>query len=343
MDKKLNILVIGVGGNVSIGILKAIRKSTIDRAFIYGACVQEKAAGFALSDAALICPYADSEDFLPWLKKTEQNFLIDVVVSGVEEVNYVLSGLKKDVNSPLYLVAERDNISTFSDKLKTSEWLESNGLNFPFTVDLDKVTDVTMVSSALAFPCVVKPKLGKGSKDVCVVDCLQGLEPFIVKGGYVAQQLIGDSASEFTCGVYKSKFGYTEVVVMQRELRNGSTSVAEVVFDSEIEKYCRAIAEKCQTSSPFNVQLRMCKVSNQPYCFEINMRLSGTTAVRHAFGFQDCHAWIVEQFHDIECSDLFDVRAGVAVRYEEEVFFDKASLRTLSSHRATSLKEVLLK
>ena len=40
MDEKIKALVIGVGGNVSIAIVKALRDSGIATIHIFGACVQ---------------------------------------------------------------------------------------------------------------------------------------------------------------------------------------------------------------------------------------------------------------------------------------------------------------
>ena len=52
----------GVGGNVSIGILRAIKNSNID-AYVLGACVQKYAAGFSFCDTSLICPNANDKKF----------------------------------------------------------------------------------------------------------------------------------------------------------------------------------------------------------------------------------------------------------------------------------------
>ena len=95
MDKPLKVLVLGVSGNVSIAILKALKNSRIKNVYTYGACIHRNSAGFALSDEALICPLAFSDGFMEWLRKTVQLYDIDIVISGVEEVNYVLSKIPK--------------------------------------------------------------------------------------------------------------------------------------------------------------------------------------------------------------------------------------------------------
>lgn len=60
------ILLLGVGGNVSQGILKALRETKLDL-YIVGACVSQYSSGLYLCDEALISPYANAESFIPWV------------------------------------------------------------------------------------------------------------------------------------------------------------------------------------------------------------------------------------------------------------------------------------
>lgn len=340
MNKKLNILVIGVSGNVSIGILKALRKSSLnDNITLYGACLQKNSAGFLFSDHALLCPLAFDPHFSDWLSTTVEDHDLDVVVSGVEEVNYVLATLKDKQNKAIYLAPEYENVSIFNDKLKTFHWFKKNHIECPSTIDLDDSKALKDLGSVVKFPMIVKPKLGKGSKGLSVIADQAAIRPYIDKGGYIAQELVGTSETEYTCGVYKSKFGYTEVIVMKRELVNGSTAVAEVVRNEIIENYCRKTADAMNTTCPFNIQLRLSK-DNQPICFEINMRLSGTTAIRHNFGFKDCEAWIRETVLDQNSKGLFNIIDGVAVRYEEEVYFKKDALNQLRLNGSVEVKNL---
>jgi carbamoyl-phosphate synthase large subunit len=343
MGKKINILVLGVSGNVSIGILKALKNSSISGIYTYGACIYKNSAGFAMSDQALICPLAFSDTFVDWLTKTVDSYAIDVVLSGVEEVNYVLSKLPNKDSGPLYLVPEFHNVEIFYDKWLTVNWLKDHGIDHPNTINLDETKDINALKNELGIPFIVKPRIGKGSKGVSVIDEQDDVSKYLTEGGYIAQQLVGNAQTEYTCGVYKSKFGYTEVIAMRRILSNGSTSVAEVVFDEEIENYCKKIAENLDTTSPFNVQLRVCDKTGKPLCFEINMRLSGTTSIRHKFGFKDCEAWLQEMYFNHDSRDLFKVASGVAIRYEEEIYFKGKSLDFLNKENAIDVQKELIK
>ena len=345
IDTPLRVLVIGVSGNVSIGILKALKKSRLGNVHTYGACIHKYSAGFGLSDEAIICPLAFSDAFPEWLRRTTNQYDIDVVISGVEEVNYMLSKLGDEHSKACYLSPEFENVRTFYDKLETANWLKKHGIDHPITVDLDDPStgsDIDGTIEQLGLPLIVKPKIGKGSKGVHIVTDKSELATYAGVKGSIAQQLIGTPQSEYTCGVYKSKFGYTKVIVMRRLLSHGSTAVAEVVSDESIEKYCRQIADAMNTTSPFNVQLRVGGKTASPHCFEVNMRLSGTTSIRHSFGFPDCEVWIREQYYDVDSRELFDVVPGVAIRFEEEVYFKARALDLLSEQTALNVRTELL-
>ncbi len=334
MNDKINILVLGVGGNVSIGILKSIINSDID-AYTFGACVQKYAAGFAFCDESLLCPYANQKSFLPWLKKVIEDNEIKVVLSGVEEINNALAIANFENKKCQILVPEKHNLDIFNNKQSTVNWLAANNIAYPKTLDLGDFYTFSQIKSALTLPFVVKPKVGKGSSGVLFIESEEQYLNIKDKNLFIAQQLIGDAEVEYTCGIYKSIFNYTEILVMRRLLRNGSTIMAEVVDNQEIYNYCKKIADACNTSVPFNVQLRLCKKTQKPFCFEINMRLSGTTAIRHGFGFKDCQVWIKEVVQNKNYRSDFNVKPAVAMRYEAEVFFDKATLESLQFGKPT--------
>lgn len=335
MNQKIKILVLGVGGNVSIGILKALKSSDINTN-IFGACVQKYAAGFSFCDELLLCPYANEEDFLPWVKNIVEKNEIDLVLSGVEEINNILATVGIVNEKCHLLVSEKHVIDTFSDKLKTVNWLANNKIDHPKTLDLNPYYSFAQVKCYLEPPFIVKPKIGKGSAGLLIIESEEqylGIKDIKL---YVAQQLIGSAENEYTCGVYKSKFGYTEIIIMRRLLRNGSTIMAEVVKNEEIYNYCKQIANACSTTGPFNIQLRLCTETQKPFCFEVNMRLSGTTAIRHGFGFKDCQVWIKETVQNKNYRSDFNVKPAIAIRYDAEVFLDKNTVHSLNLAKPTT-------
>src|SRR4030095_2260171 len=83
MTDQLNVLVLGVGGHVSQGILKALAASSL-KPRVFGACVSPLARGLYMTDRAYVSPLAAHPGFLAWLVETCRTERIDAVLSGVE-------------------------------------------------------------------------------------------------------------------------------------------------------------------------------------------------------------------------------------------------------------------
>jgi hypothetical protein len=67
------------------------------------------------------------------------------------------------------------------------------------------------------------------------------------------------------------------------------------------------------------------------------MRLSGTTAIRHGFGFKDCQVWIKETIQNKEYRSDFNVKSAIALRYEAEVFLDQNTVHSLNFAKPTAM------
>lgn len=80
---------------------------------------------------------------------------------------------------------------------------------------------------------------------------------------------------------------------MHRRLYKGTTVYAKVEKNDCIHEEAAKICKAFKPVGPLNIQLRLDK-DNNPICFELNVRFSGTTAMRTAFGFRDVEAMIKE-------------------------------------------------
>lgn len=104
---------------------------------------------------------------------------------------------------------------------------------------------------------------------------------------------------------------------MHRRLKNGTTIWAEVVENKEIKQEANKICQAYQPKGPLNIQMRLDKLG-RPVCFEMNVRFSGTTAMRAHFGFEDVAAMIKEYILHESIDSCFHIQIGEAYRYDNE-------------------------
>lgn len=83
-DDHLRIIILGMGGEVSKGILKAIRQTDIPCEII-GACISPDSEGLYVCDRAYLAPYANDLVFIDWLAELCHQEAADIVLTGVEE------------------------------------------------------------------------------------------------------------------------------------------------------------------------------------------------------------------------------------------------------------------
>lgn len=324
MDE-INILILGAGGNVSQGIIKALKNSDFGetKLNITGACISPQSLGLFMCDKAAVSPYANEETFIPWLIQICNMEKIQIVLTGVEENIMAISSEREhfeNETSAIFIATDLDKLKIGQDKYLTCEWLSGNGLNYPKYCLLEDKEAVERLVESCGFPLIAKPRVGKGSNGVQKIDDRAGLEPFIGLKDYVLQQCIGDEAKEYTVGCYVDKSGILrETIVMHRKLEHGSTAMAQVVQDEAVRQEAERICKRFKPRGPLNIQMRK-NDAGEAVCFELNVRFSGTTPMRTHFGFKDVEALVKEYLLDEPIEDCFQVREGIACRYTNEFY-----------------------
>jgi carbamoyl-phosphate synthase large subunit len=186
------------------------------------------------------------------------------------------------------------------------------------------------VIAECGFPVVAKPRRGKGSAGVSVVETREELAVFLGRPDYVIEQRLGDDSAEFTVGCFSDREGQVRgAIAMRRELVHGTTSRAIVGDFPAIREEAVRIASRLKPIGPCNVQLRLHE--GTATCFEINVRFSGTTAMRARFGFNDVEAALRHYVLDEPAVDLPAVTEGIAVRYWNELYVDGAASAALEA------------
>ena len=84
-----SILVLGISGNVSFGILRVLRNNFITAKIIV-ACVNDTYSKI-YCDEFVLSPYASDISFVQWTIDVCLKYRVDIIYTGVEEIIYVLS------------------------------------------------------------------------------------------------------------------------------------------------------------------------------------------------------------------------------------------------------------
>ncbi len=141
----------------------------------------------------------------------------------------------------------------------------------------------------------------------------------------MAQPIIGDESEEFTIAAFcDGEGGYFNSIALRRRLsRDGFTEKAEVVDTAQFALTINELCQLFQPLGPTNFQFRMC--NDCPKLLEINPRISSSTSIRTAFGYNES-AMAVGYFLEHTVPAQSAIRAGRAVRYTDEHIFYEDSL-----------------
>ncbi len=318
----INVLVLGAGGNVSQGIIKALRRTNIDMRLV-GACVSANSAGLYMCDEAYLSPYAHEDNFIDWLIEICNEHQTDIIFTGVEEnIRRIARDIKyfKEGTRTVFISSSYEQLLIGQDKFLTVQWLEENGCNYPGYCKLGIQSETAELVERLGFPLIAKPRNGKSSQGIYLINNQQELDKISAFDNYVLQEYIGSDDSEYTVGCYCSRSGkLMDIIIMHRILKNGTTVWAEVIENEKIYKEAEKICEAYKPRGPLNIQMRL-NGRGEPVCFELNVRFSGTTAMRANFGYCDVEAMVREYVFNESIDGCFRVVSGEAYRYSQEMY-----------------------
>ncbi len=297
----MRVLVTAVGGDVAQSIISVIRKRLPEWEII-GSDMMCGHAGEYLVDEFLNSPEANDPNYGDWLNETLDKYSIDLLIPVSDAENLVVSR-----DGPWKCPVSQPNLEAIlvgQDKLETSYFLSRIHLPGPVTFALTDEQPISM-------PCIVKPRSGRGSKNISVCDSNSDLAFLRLKNpSYIKQELLTPSTEEITCAVYRSKNDQIAVLALKRKLGGGSTVWAEVIHDDEIANHCQKIAEGLNLRGSINVQL--IRTADGPRVFEINPRFSSTIAMRDEIGFTDL-MWNIQESLEMGDVTFFSPPTGLAI------------------------------
>jgi carbamoyl-phosphate synthase large subunit len=313
---KVKILVTGAGALLGQGIIKSLRKSSLD-VHIVGVDPSPLSAGLYWCDSAHIVPMANDPSYLDRVTDILAQERPDCVLIGTDVELALFSRERGNLESSFstrVLVSDPAVIEIADDKFLTYRFLARSGFPCPRTClpgeEADLVSDV-------GFPLVVKPRHGARSVGVVVAGNDEQLTRAIeTTDDAVIQELVGTDETEYTAGTLRFDGCECLSIVMRRDLRDGNTYRAYVDSSAELNASVREMAEALRSLGPANFQFRV--VEGEAKVFEINARFSGTTPQRALAGFNEVELSLRKiLFGEEICQPI--VSPLVVLRYWDEI------------------------
>ncbi len=316
-NKKYNVLVTGVGAIIGYGIISSLKKSKYD-CHIVGMDIFSDAVGQVWCDDFIKAIPAADDGYIRFLKDTIDKYRIDLVFFGTEQEIEKCFNSKKELGDHYRrLVINNDGIFELSrDKWDTMCFLRDNGfrhIKSSISFDFDEA------KKAFGLPLLLKPRRSYASKGICTVSSEEDYNTWKKEQGeqFMVQEYIGDDDHEYTV----STFGFGDgscikPIVMRRKLsKAGATDKAYVSVIPEIEEEIYSIAKILSPVGPTNFQYRYSK--GEYYLLEINPRISSSTSIRTAFGYNEAEMCIEYFINGIKPGNP-NIRTGRAYRFITE-------------------------
>ena len=317
------VLVSGSSGIVGYGILRSLRQAG-QECFLVGTSIYDDSVAPAFCDVFEQAPLTSAPEYLDWLLATLRRHHIDMLIPGIEidMYHWVEHVPQIRATGALPLLNELGLIELCKDKWRFYQRLAQEGVACAIESSLD--ADFAVLVQRFGLPFLLKPRRGFGSKGIVRVSSEEEFLKYRAEIGPVlmAQPIIGNDEEEFTTSAFCDGRGsYFGCMTLRRKLsRDGFTDKAEVVDTTE---FIPAIAELCRLFRPLgptNFQFRRCVTG--PKLLEINPRVSSSTSIRTAFGYNESEMSL-EYFLDQREPVQPVIRRGRAVRYtDEQIFYE---------------------
>lgn len=314
------VLITGAGGAV-IPLLIKLLKSEGCR--VLAVDMDPNAVGLFLADKGYIIPGGLSVDFVPAMRRICQQEKVDALIPLVDEELIPVWQLARD---DLHIILpEVGFVRLCLDKWRLMQALWANEINVPQTRLASEDIE------GLQFPLIVKPRTGRGSRGLALVNSYSELQEFLSRSPYSRENnLIQEyiDGSEFTISVVVWRDGLVKAVVPKEIIsKKGITRIAVSRRNSKIDALCRQVQEKLRANGPFNVQLRL-DSSGEPYIFEINPRFSTSISLTIAAGLNELVILLEQALLGIEAEESGNWREGVVLlRQTSDGFMDENEFR----------------
>jgi carbamoyl-phosphate synthase large subunit len=317
------ILVSGASGVVGYGILRSLKRSGKKLSLI-GTSIYDDSVAPGFCDIFELAPPTNDSAYIEWLLNTIRKHQVDLIIPGIEiDVFKWIEHVKEiERSGAIALLNNMELIQLCKDKWAFYKNLSEAGI--PCVIESSLNMEFDALKSKFGLPFLLKPRRGFGSKGIVKVD---SAETFLrhqkgIGEILMAQPIVGSDDEEFTTSAFcDGRGGFYASMTLRRKLsKDGFTEKAEVVDTDEFTKTIIDLCQRFRPIGPTNFQFRKCV--DVIKLLEINPRVSSSTSIRAAFGYNES-AMAVNYFLDHQTPTQPEIKRGRAVRYiEDHIFYE---------------------
>jgi carbamoyl-phosphate synthase large subunit len=313
------VFVTGVGAIIGYGVLRSLRKQRPDVRLV-GSDIYSDAVGQVWCDEFVQAPLTSDAGYLDWLATHIARVDADLLVPGIEQDVDFLTDRRSDLLSLQCKVVSNNPTLVETARDKWSMDCALVALDEPTRIETYGSGTFDDLVATLGLPFLLKPRRGYASKGIVRVDSNEtfALHSDGLGNHLIAQKIVGSNDREFTVSVFGDGIGgYHAISSLQRKLApDGSTAHAVSRDPKDIAGVVERLCAHFKPLGPTNLQFR--EVDGGWKLLEINPRISSSTSIRAAFGYNEAAM----------CLDYFllgipptqpPLRLGRASRYIEDV------------------------
>jgi len=322
----IKILISGGGAASTIGIIRTLRPTGRYEIVTFDA--EPYSYGLKIADSAYVAPYGSAPEFQKALEaiveRERPRYLVPLIDTEIASFHAIAGRFDARVVAPVPAFCRMS-----FDKWSTYEELSRAGIPTPET------SLATIDPGRVAYPAVVKPRSGTGSRGIAYLNEPRDLEAYLARAplapdAYIVQQrLVG---KEYSVSVVVGLGGPVLAVVPKESIiKRGMSIVAVTRRFPEIDALSRQIQDRLRPDGPFNLQLFV-TADGRPYVLEINPRFSGSIPLTIAAGVHEVDL-IIRHAEGEDLGPIDFTPDLLMIRYHVDEYLPEAQWKSLLAGR----------
>ena len=302
-------------------LVNAFREALKDRGLVFASDVNQDAIALKVADRGLVAPAYTDSSYIEWVVEACARGGVRLLVSlNVDDLLVLEPERKRLEKVGCQLVGGSPGlIEATHDKFKMFRFCRSLGLPVASTWSLEELSG----NKNVKFPVIAKPRFGKGSRGIFLIDSERELECILngesdlsCGGDYIFQEFI--KGDEFGLDVVNDLDGNFAGILARKKIKmkNGETNIAITKSPEEWMNLGLLLGRGLKHQGTVDVDVM---VSNgAPFVIDINFRFGGGYVFSHLAGANIPRAYISWALQESISPEWLSAKAGVMGRRDAE-------------------------